>query len=394
MLAPHDLNLRHLRAIALIRASGSVSAAAVRANLSQPALTQGLAKLEAQLGLPLFERRPEGVSATAAGDMLIERTDAAFAHLSAPVRKGPRAFVRPERLMTAAQLRGFLALADAGSFVGAAAVTGISQPALHRAVRDLEAVIGTVLIERRGRGVALNAAGRRLARGIRLATGEIAAGIAEVRDPSGEEGSITVGAMPLSRAALLPNAIARLSAERRDMRFSIIEGSWRDLIEPLRDGAIDLMVGALRPDPIVDLEQAPLHQDHLAIVAGAHHPLADIPEIDPASFARYPWIVGHPGSPRRARWEALFADGPLPPRPVECGSVMTIRGLLTGGDFLTLLSPAQVALEVASGVLVQIGAPLGDSARTIGIITRRGWRPTGSQRRFLDLLGELSRSLP
>ena len=67
---------------------------------------------------------------------------------------------------------------------------------------------------------------------------------------------------------------------------------------------------------------------------------------------------------------------------------MIIGRLLTEGNFLTLLSPDQVALQIRSGLLAQVGAPLEHSRRLVGITTRRSWRPTAIQRRFLDLLKE------
>ncbi|MEI9927381.1 MAG: LysR family transcriptional regulator [Sphingomonas sp.] len=156
MLQPFDVNLRHLRALEAIMAEGSMSAAAEAVSLSQPALTQGLAKLERQIGTALFDRRPDGMSPTQAGVLVAERAHAAFVHLAAAAkaisRGGNRGFSRFEQLMTATQLRAFLALADAGSFTGAAQATGLSQPALHRAVRDLEALGAAALVERRGRG--------------------------------------------------------------------------------------------------------------------------------------------------------------------------------------------------------------------------------------------------
>ncbi|RYY37700.1 MAG: LysR family transcriptional regulator, partial [Sphingomonadales bacterium] len=120
-VTPFDLNLRHLRAIHEIAARGSMSAAAEAVSLSQPALTQGIAKLERQLGVTLFERRADGMTPTAAGAIFADRAAAAMRHLAAasPRRNG-RGFARPEQLMTATQLGAFLALADAGSFVGAA----------------------------------------------------------------------------------------------------------------------------------------------------------------------------------------------------------------------------------------------------------------------------------
>src|SRR5688572_28405053 len=145
MPRPFDLNLRHLRALPVIVAQGTMSGAALAVNLSQPALTQGLAKLESQLGVALFDRDRDGVTATEGGMLMADRATAALGHLAAAtIRRGGRGFARPEQLMTASQLHAFLALADTGSFVGAAAATGLSQPALHRATRDLEQIGGVV----------------------------------------------------------------------------------------------------------------------------------------------------------------------------------------------------------------------------------------------------------
>ena len=384
MTAPFDLNLRHLRAIPLILRAGSMIAAAEAASLSQPALTQGLAKIERQIGCVLFDRRPDGMVATAAGVAIAARIDAALAHIADATRRSGRGFARPDRLMTATQLRAFLALADAGSFVEAARATGLSQPALHRAVRDLEQLGAVPLVERRGRGVVLTADGRRLARGIRLAASELGAGISETRPDAGTSGRLVVGAMPLSRARILPAAIAALIREAPRATIDVVEGSWRELVEPLRDGVIDLMIGALRDTAPVGLDQAPLFDDSLAVVARAGHPLAGT-NPDLAALRRYPWIVGSADTPLRAHWHALFGSPP-PPAPIECGSVMTIRGILIDSDCLTLLSPDQIALEVDTQVLTLIGRPRADMVRTIGITARERWRPTALQERFVHLL--------
>lgn len=389
MTRPFDMNLRHLRALSAIAAHGSMNAAAQAVNLSQPALTQGLAKLERQLGASLFDRRPDGVAPTEAGTLMAERAAAAFDHLTGAtrgaLRRGGRGFARPEQLMTASQLHAFLALSDAGSFVGAASATGLSQPALHRAARDLEQICGVALAERRGRGVVLTAAGRRLARGIRLAAREIGAGIAELAGEQ-ESGTIAIGAMPLSRALILPAAIAAFVQGTPRAVVDVAEGSWRELVEPLRDGVIDLMIGALRDETPQGLDQRPLFTDRLVVIGRAGHPLAAQPEATLDDLSRYGWIVGQAETPLRGHWNALFAGRPAPEAPIECGSVMVIRGILRDSDLLTLLSPDQVALEVQSGILTAIGRPLEHGLRTIGITTRTGWRPTAAQRRFVALL--------
>ena len=389
---PFELNVRHLRALNAIVTRGSMSAAAEAVSLTQPALTQGLAKLELQVGVTLFERHHGGMTATAAGRRLAERSVAAFDHLARATRGVHRSFARPEWLMTATQLRAFLALADSGGFTPAAERIGLSQPAVHRAIRDLEKILGVALAERRGRGVFLTAAGRRLARGVRLAAGEWATALGDLTrgdEPAG--GRIVIGAMPLCRARLLPMALARLWRRAPASSIKVVEGSWRELVEPLRDGVIDLMIGALREAPTAaDLVQAPLFEDRLAIVGRAGHPLAGPAEVDPERLAAYPWVVGPQGSPLRQVWETLFSGQPGGRAPVECGSVMTTRGLLGESDFLTLLSPEQVSMEVQTGLLAFVGPPLARFPRRIGLTTRLDWRPSTVQRLFVDLLGEVA----
>jgi len=392
---PFALNLRHLRALSAMVEYGTLSAAATRIGLSQPALTQGLSKLERQLGGALFDRRPDGLVATAAGRAMADRADAAFRQLAGASRcgAGTRGFARPDQLMTATQLDAFLHVADAGSFSGAASAAGLSQPALHRAVRDLEQVIGMPLVERRGRGIALTDRGRRMARGVRLAQGELAAGIAEVSANPAGTGRIAIGAMPLSRALVLPRALAAFTRAAPEVVIDVVEGSWRELVDPLQDGALDLLVGALRETPPPGLDQRPLFADRLAVIARAGHPLAAVARPSIEQLAAFPWIVGSPATPLRQQWHALFADRPLPAAPIECGSAMVIRGLLRDTDLLTLLSPDQVALEIQAGLLAAVGPALADSVRTIGLTTRADWRPSAAQAHLVSLIEQVSRKI-
>lgn len=386
MTDPFDLNLRHLRALLAIENAGSVTAAAETVSLSQPALTQGLAKLERQFGYTLFERRAGGMVVTPMGRIVIERARSALNHLSDGAKGISDVFQYPERLMTMTQLRAFLALADVGSFASAGVVSGLSQTAVHRAVGDLEHMIGGKLVERRGRAIWLNAAGKRLARGARLSLAEFTAAIADLGLDSGSGSElISFGALPLSRPFLAPAAMARMAREEPRAAFKVLEGSWRELVEPLRDGVIDMIVGALRPHEISDLYQLPLFEDHLVIAGGSEHPLTAVKNPSPEELAAYPWIVAPVNSPLREQWEKLF-KGSTPQTPIECGSVMIIGRLLTEGNFLTLLAPDQVALQIRTGLLARIGEPLEESRRIVGITTRRSWRPTATQRRFLDVM--------
>ncbi|HEX5537066.1 MAG TPA: LysR family transcriptional regulator [Sphingobium sp.] len=375
-------NLRHLKAAAKIAELGTINAAAQAVNLSQPAITQALVRLEQQLGLPLFERRHDGMLPTEAADLLVPRIEAAFDHVGSPH-------------VTMSRLRALLAVAESGSYAGASHLTGLSLPSIHRAVTDLALSMRRALVERRGKAVALTEAGRQVARAFRLARVELEAGLSEIDALKGfETRRISVGAMPLSRARVLPAAVTRFLRRHPRVRLMIAEGSRAELVEPLRNGALDLMIGALRT-PLVeaDLEQRPLFEDVPAIFGRKGHPLAG-GSAGPERLAQFPWIVPSAGAPLRDSWDRFFAHAglPLPEVPIESGSVMMIRQVVIDSDCLTLLSPDQVAAEMEAGWLTRIADLPRDLGRVIGVTTRASWRPTKVQREFLADLDAVARS--
>lgn len=363
---------------------GSVSRAAEAVHLTQPAATQGIAKLEAQLGLALFERRATGMTPTEAALRLVPRVEAALRLIGS-------------NRVTAAQLRAFVALAQQGSYPAAAQGAGVTVSSLHRAVGDLGLALGQRLVDRRGRGLALTHHGVQVARRLRLALAELRAGVEDLGELFGRaSGRISIGAMPLCRARLLPHAINAFRRDHAGIDLLIHEGAHGELVGPLRDGEIDLMIGAVR-DPATlgaDLVQTSLFDDRPTIIGRAGHPLAG--EADRlAALHRYGWIVPPEGTPLRTLWRNLFAaiGGPLPPVPIECGSVMTIRELLQAGDELTLLSVDQLSVELASGMLVDLGPAPGAVTRTIGVTHRADWRPTRAQAAFLATIQASAASL-
>ncbi len=375
-------NIRHYAALAATVRHGSLSRAARAVNLTQPALTQAISGLEATLGATLFERGPAGMSPTEPALLLAPRAEAAIDLIGSP-------------RVTGTQVRAFLAVVRAGSYAAASEASGISTASLHRAVADLSVALGQRLLDRHGRALVLTPAGERRARGFGLAMAELRAGLAEVAAWQGKAGGrIVVGAMPLSRARWLPETIVRFTAAHPGIDVAVHEGSHAELAGPLRDGEIDLILGALREEVTVDdLEQEAVFEDRPALVMRAGHPLLTAADTDAAMFA-YPWLLPGRETPLRRYWEgmvrALGRD--IPHVGIECGSVMMLRQLLLSGDALTLLSPDQVSVELDAGVLAALPTPVPVS-RTIGIATRAGWRPTAAQAAFLALLREVGTAL-
>lgn len=75
-------DLRLLKVLREVALRGSFSAAAEALSYSQPAVSQQIARLEAQTGVKLIERRSKGVRLTPAGEALVRHTERILAQLA------------------------------------------------------------------------------------------------------------------------------------------------------------------------------------------------------------------------------------------------------------------------------------------------------------------------
>ncbi|MGN7931775.1 LysR family transcriptional regulator [Sphingopyxis sp. 22461] len=384
-MTPYDLNFRHLASVAAVVKAGSVSEAAQLVHLTQPAISQAIAKLERQLAATLFVRQPDGMVPTDAGRIIGDRAAQAL-RLMGTSR------------VTSAQTRAFLAYVEMGTFSAASELTGLSKASLHRAILDLSGATGVRLLDRRGRALILTRRGTEIARSLALGVAEIQSALFELSALLGrEQGRILIGAMPLSRARILPEAICAFHGRHPDIDLKIVEGSHSELVEPLRNGRIDLMIGALRSGEVPGLSSTKLFDDCPVIVARHGHPLAATTRSPTAlEITQFPWIVPSEGTPLRRLWKRMFETIglALPHVAIECGSAMTIRQLLIRTDYLTLLSADQVAAEIDASWLAIIGPAPGDLARTIGVTVREDWRPTKAQDMFLACLNAAAPGKP
>jgi LysR family transcriptional regulator, regulator for genes of the gallate degradation pathway len=392
-------NFRHLRAFREVANTKSVSLASQHIYLSQPAITQAIAKLERTLGTTLFERHSDGMFTTQAGALFLDRVNRALEHLRTGSNEAARLGLKKnsrrqgnfDQLLTTTQLRALVAVSVARNFSLAARTVGISQPSLHRAARDLERLLEISLFEKTSQGIDLTRAGTLLAQYAKLTFAELQQGFTEVAELQGlDTGQIVVGTMPLARSHILPSAINELVRQRPEVRINVVDGPYVDLLHGLRHGEIDLLIGALRlPPPVDDITQESLFEDPLVVVARADHPLSDRKNIPLAEIANYPWAVPRKGAPTREYFETMLAsiDAPLPSGLVESSSLILIRGLLLESDRLTLISEHQIRHERHMG-LAPLSVDMQDMKRPIGMTFRRNWRPTATQEIFIQYLRE------
>jgi DNA-binding transcriptional LysR family regulator len=390
-----DLNLRHLRAFEAVCAHGSVSAAAHHVHLSQPAISQALAKLDKALAAKLFHRAQSGLSPTGLGAIFLNRTTRALSILRAGCDRAAlqqcQARNTPfDQAITATQLKALTSVAAYGNFSVAARRQSISQPALYRVARDLEHTCGFVLFEKTSGGISLTHGARHLVRAAKLAFRELDQGIEEVAHSQGADtASITIASLPLARSTVLPKAIAALTKDRLSVAIKVVDGPYDDLLHALREGDVDLMIGALRdPVPAEDVVQEELFRDALGIYCGAAHPLVGRSRVTSDDLVPYPWALPKAGTPTRSEFDAFAARAGLAPQTVrvETSSMILIRGLLNNSHSLTMISATQVEEDVRMGSLYRLPVAFKDRQRPVGFTYRTAWQPTATQIQFMQLV--------
>ena len=389
-------NIRHLRVFLEVVRSKSISKASEKVFLSQPAITQAIAKLEGALGTSLFQRRSDGMFVSESGELFAARVqralDMIYSGLKGSVRLGGSK-AQPTQLLqqlTTTQLRALVAVSEAHNFSIAGRNLGISQSSLHRAARELEGLLDVVLFEKTSTGISSSKAARVLAKATKLGFSEIMQGRDEVDALHNREvGQLVIGSMPLARTSLLPQAIIAFSEEFPDFRIKVNDGPYDDLLYHLRHGDLDILLGALRfPVPADDVVQEELFSSPVEIVARPDHPLCQGGPVDLETLQQYPWVVPHSGTPTRAIFETMFTEAgvELPYRLVESGSQVLIRSLLLGSDRLTMISEHQIQHELSMGVLKTVPYELSHAQRPIGITMRSSWKPTSTQLSFVERL--------
>jgi len=392
-------SLRHLQVLEAVARLKSITRASTEIHLTQPAVTQAIAKLESSAGARLFDRSITGTHLTTAGERYLERTERMFRGIEEALRQirpvGDEAeMARRLGKITRAQVRALIAISQSQSQAQAAALLGISQASLHRAARDLERNVGATLYHRAATGVMTTNAGQLLACRLQLAINELDEVCEELR--AGEQAvnrCIRFGALMLDPAALLGSVMVEFTRTRPDTIVKAIHAPFDLLRQKLRAGQIDFIVGVLK-GPADDLMDEPLFVDPYVIVGRRGHPLAAQRRVTVEDLSGCDWIVANQGAPRHAAFSRLFAAaGHEPTTTIETHSLSTIRMAVAQSDRLTLLTRSELRSEGASGVFQSVPFPSLTSAPVIGVTTRRGWEPGAERQDFLDLLRHHARAL-
>ncbi len=235
-----------------------------------------------------------------------------------------------------------LVIARHGSYARAADELGVTPPTLSRQITSLEKQLGLRLFDRGRSGAAPTPLGRQVlarAQSLMAESRHLEHEIAMLRGL--EVGKLSVGAGVYPAFLSVGKALGRLSAKHPGLQVEVIAGDWRETVEQVLSGSLDLTVAELSgpaEDSRVSVEPLPRHQG--AFFCRAGHPMLQARDLTLETIFQYPFA----GTKLAARAiEHLRA----PPR---AGSIDAATGELIPSVRVNTLRMAMDAVAVSDAV--------------------------------------------
>jgi DNA-binding transcriptional LysR family regulator len=294
---------------------------------------------------------------------------------------------RVKRRIRLRDLDILMAVIETGSMGKAAKRLNVSQPAVSKAIVELEDALGVQLFDRGRRGVVPTPYGLALRkRGVSIFD-DLRQGVEDIEflsDPT--KGDIRVGTTEPIMAAILSPAIDILSRKYPRMFFHIVAGDTATLYKDVAERNIDLavcrMIGNL-PD---ELSAETLFDDSVAVMTTADNPLTRRRHLTLADLMNEPWVL----FPYESFFGEVIADifranGHEPPRlTVSTLSIHAQNELLATGRFLTVLPSFMLRVRGQRLRLKALPVALPNAPMPIGLITVRNRTLTPTAQLFID----------
>jgi DNA-binding transcriptional LysR family regulator len=273
------------------------------------------------------------------------------------------------------QLLLLIALDEQRNIHRAAEELNMTQPAASKQLKDLEDMLGVELFDRLPRGMRPTIYGETMIRHARMALTSLSLAHEDiVALKAGLAGQVDVGIIMAPSMSLMPRAISRVKENAPLLRIGVQMETSNILLERLRRGSLDFMVGRiLEEQPDTDLQYEELAEEPVCAVARVGHPLASAHGLDLQAIAGAAWILPPPGSVLRHRCEMMFRGAGLPPpvNVVDTTALLLTTALLQHTDSLHVM-PVEVArYYVSLNILSILPIELPCRMDAFGIITRR-----------------------
>jgi LysR family transcriptional regulator, regulator of abg operon len=271
--------------------------------------------------------------------------------------------------MRLSQIRDFVAVVESGGIRAAARKLGVSQPAITRSVRRLEAELHARLLQRTPTGVVLTEPGRAFLARARAAQAELRKAGEEVGGLDQKAGSVAFGVSPTS-AIMVPEVINRFRQQFPQTRVHIAEGLPQLLVPLVRDETLDF---AICRRAVVELDSAlafrPLFRNDFVVVARRGHPLEKAGSL--AQLAEAKWVSLLPAVPN-GPLDRVFSQVGLsvPQQVIQCESYHTAIGLIAKTDMVGFLSRQALGESILRETLQKIPVAESMPSFIVGMFTR------------------------
>lgn len=275
-----------------------------------------------------------------------------------------------KRLPSLIQLRHLVAIADHGHFNSAAEATLVTQSTVSASIRELEALLGTTLIERTKRTVRLTPLGQEVtarAREILRDTGDLV----DLAEASGKPltGTLRLGVIPTIAPFLLPRVLPALRRAWPDLKLYLREDKSARLIESLNGGDLDLLVLAF-PFATPNLETHIFAEDPFWLAFPRAHPLRSKERILASDLGKDALLMLEEGNCLRDH--ILSVGKNLSASDYEATSLHTMVQMVDNGLGLTVLPKMAIDAGLLKGTKVEARPLEGrNSVRTIGFAWRK-----------------------
>jgi LysR family transcriptional regulator of gallate degradation len=398
MDAAPTISLRYLRAFIAVADAGSITGAALATNRAESAISRSVKQLETVLGADFFDRAKSGMTLTTYGRALLARARAVAAEFAQARAELAHETANPsapvfEMLYSEHRLLIFIALAETRHMPTAAKRFGVSQPAVSTAIGDLEDSLGFPLFRRTPKGMLLTREGEILLFRTKRAVAELRHAEADIAALQGNlVGEVVVGSHPLSRASILPLAIAKVLAAHPHLTIITNEGPSDNLIAGVRRGDCDFILNTSRAGRAsLDLVEDPLMTERLVVFARDGHPLTRRKTNALDDLLQAGWILPARRTPTREMLDNSFRQlcGRAPKSAVETSDLLVLRGLLLGSDLLTAVSPQQLAIETRMGLVQPLAFELPQTTRIIVLMQRARSTPSPGARLLIAAIREV-----
>lgn len=303
------------------------------------------------------------------------------------------------RRLTLRDLHILLAVLQWGSMAKAAAQLAVSQPAISKAIADLERAVGAKLLDRSPRGIEPTAFGRALARRALAVFDELRQGIDELEflaDPTA--GEVRIGCPESIAAGLLPAVTESFARRYPRMILRVAQAQTVTLeFRELRERHVDLMIGRVAmPFGEEGLNAEILFHEPLHIVAGAQSKWAKRRKLTLVELAKERWILTPPNEVINSPVTATFhAKGLEMPRATVVSFSFHLRlHLLTKTDFLSIIPASMLRLFNARQTVIKaLPTDASFAPLPVAVITRKNQLLTPEAKLFIDCVRETAAAM-